>query len=801
MGERPSQTNNQKGEFYIMKTTTTAIEMVINAGVTAAEEIFYFVMDKKNGVTIPALDAGLLELGITFKKKDAKENKANLFARALEMNIMTGVYLTAMDETSVAVQQNEGVVDVKKGQVAGESVVAEVNTKTEEMVEMVKANNKVVAGVITAEQKVSNLVALSKSKVTKGDAIDMLQGVQGYENPNLRDMLDKVEAAKNKYIKNVGENAVKVVGIEFFDTPNKTPWGAVNLGKVTIQLPRDYAQIKVWDDAAKKFEWMDFADFNMDATRKRNPFRVPAEGSGFLVLNIREGADGKPVVRMPVDADKNVQGKFYDVFRTSDVRFAKTKDAARVDEPLFISDNNENLNAAVTAFVQVFTGEFEQENPFNRNGFNESCLTCRNVVMLSTKDGVTDDMDMVSKKSRAVLEQPDVMQLAQVGSYQPSAMCMISGKFIDIEPVMTLNEATTFERDHYVDEEGNFRFQAQDEVMIAGKPVKVRDVRVNGTKAVSDSCSYYHGNSPKGEAQVAKERTTARENQSNEYVSPYYKTRAKVGRQAIQTLVSNESGKQTWETIFPGQAESPLEFRVKGIGVTVYGSDDIMAVSDPEFVAATEEFDARHAEVMKKVNQIFYAAFNLEKLDAAQSEMVFELADSKPEDLTDAESEKWDKAVFWLAQSLQWAADREEARKIPAFADKFHIGVKEGTIELNIEDDVMSDTLYRTEQGTLGWGLGYDDLNATEFVRYLDEVAIDYVYQVITEGVEFSLVGGSDKDKELAAGALQAMLQRELNTWIWGVRRDADQKELFETGMNVCEEVRAYLAGVVGVSK
>jgi hypothetical protein len=842
-----------------MKTTTTAIEMVINAGVTTAEEIFYFVMNKNNGITVPMLEEGLVEMMVAFKKKDTKEVKANFFARALEMDIEE--YTPATCNNCKTVLGEEVFENVLCGpcyesimathpsnqSAAVETTVAEVK-QIEEEVLMTKEG-------ISKQQLAVNAAMLNKSKVTQGSSLDMLKGHTAYENPAVIDMLAKVNAAKDKYVRNVGENGVTVEVIDFyperkeasrvqlknrqfireFDTANG---GLVRiLGEVTVRMPEGYAQIKVWNknkvNSKGKLgapEFIDFVGYDINLAKRQFNMRRPlATGSGLVVLSIIEFVDADGVVSplsVSLPTEKGKDGTRYHIFQTNDARFVKTKNAEYVDEPLYVRDNNDQFNAAVTAFVQLYVSEFMQANPRNHHGFSKS--ECVNKVRFQTKDGVMDDEHMVSKKSRTILEQPDVMQLAQAGSEQPNTYCMVKDEWLDLEAVEILNEAETMERQGAMgrDEDGEERYQRHDEITIAGKLVKRQEVRKMAIEKKCAACPFYCGNSAKSESQVAKERTDAREAGKSDYVNSFFREKPKAKAQAVQTLVT-VSNKDAWVTAYPyellGKVDDIKAVRVKSAGMTVYGSDEVMANMDPEYVVPVEAFDARHANVMKDINRIFWAAFNLDKLSESQAELIFELADSKPEDLTEKESAKWDNAVHWLTQALGWAAEREAARNIAPFTQKFFAGIAPRTtikvdtdllindketfltrpakvVELHVED-IMGDTLYRAENDMLGWGLGYDDLNAAEFVRYLDEVAIDYVYDVILNGTTYAIVGGEDKDKELASGALQEMLQRELNyTWVRGVRRDANQSAALAE-LKVSKEAKDYIATVVGLKK
>lgn len=845
-----------------MTNTTTVIEMVIAAGVQSAMEIEAHITAQGKAITIPMLNDALNELAVAHTTKMTKATKINLLARAMEMDMVTCIVCRAPFVTDVPDTTGNEVCQTCHTQAAQERSAAVETTVAEEIkpvevvvMEEIKLAEVVVAGGLTKKQKEANLRMLDKSAMTKGDKLFMTQS-HGYENPNLVDMLNKVEAAKNTYIKNVGENAVQVLGIVFYPEKKDASreelrnrkyvhtdkFGRTFLGELTFQMPRDYAQIKVWNpnlpNSKGKLgapEFVPFHDVNLDLVKRPYNMRRPlSDGSGLVVLPIKEGKDGKPYVNLPVEVDRNVKGKFYEIFRTSDARFVKTKDLAidpdtkvpMADQPLFLSDNNTTLNAQLTAFIQVMTGEFTEELPENRHGFKESCDTCSNCVRLQTRDGVTDDIVTESKKSRAVLESPDVMQLAQVGPFQPSRLCMVREEIMDIELVRTLNEATTFERTEYYDEEGALRYQTPNQVKIAGKVYSVAELTEKTLGTIATNCRNYLGNSAKSEHQLGKEKTELREKlgvngDTSVYINPFYRQRAKVGRQMIQTLVEVD-GQEAWVNQYPGEVEAPYAFRVKGAGVTVYGTDEVMSVVDPTFIAKTEEFDARHADVMKKINQMFYAAFNLDKLDEKQAEMVFALADNKPADLTDAESVKWDKAVFWLGESIGWAMDREEVRKQSLFPQKFFAGVKEGTTELHVElvmgEKMNRQTIFKSMEEITGDAGAdkdkkynanrndfihdvYDDLEASEFVRYLDDAALDYVYEAIVEGTDFSLVGGTDADKTLAAAALQSMLQTEVNyTFVRGVRRDVDAAAAIEA-LKVCDATKAYIAMVVKLTK
>lgn len=780
---------------------------------TTVGEFVAFTMDKVNKITVPFIETQLVSLGASFNKKDVKEVKAKLWFEALEA----------------------------QASAIGETLVAE--TKTEEEVKMNIKQIEVRKSLheITKEK---NMKALLASPISKKENITFMMGNRaGYENFALVDMLAKVESAKDRYLAKVGENAVILEDVIYYDAkkirqyPFKNGNGVIRfVGEVILRIPAGYMQIKQWNkdkpNSKGKLgapEFVPFEDVDANLSSRRFDMRKPlADGSGLLSLSISEMilTDGTVLpLSVMLPEEKAKDGTKFEIFRTSDSRYSKTSKAKYSDEPLFLRDNNDQFNAQVSAMVQVHATEFVQALAENRHGHND--VNCTNMVKFKTKDGVMDDVDTESKKTRVILEQPDVMQLAQVGSEQPNSYCMVRNIWLDAEAVETLNIAEQHEKATYQDEDGNFLYQRHDEIMIAGKAVKRNTVRETAIRKNCSTCAFYCGNAPKSESQVSKEKVMANESGSNGYVSAFFRGKPKAERQAVQTLIT-KGGKESWELGFPGdflgQVDDIKGIRVKSAGLSVYASSNIIQSMDPEFVAPVEEFDARHAEVMKLINQIFYAAFNYENLSAEQIDIISEIVENKPEGITPYEEEKWNKAIFWFGEAIGWELEAQARRQQELFPTHFFPGVVtskkmvfEGTVkgkrpflripvsagsmtEIHVED-IMGDTLYRAEQGSLGWGLGYEDLSADEFVRYLDESAIDYVYDVILDGKEFCIVGGSDKDKELASGALQTMLQQELNwTFVKGVRRDVAPLEAL-LKLKVTDDVKYYIANIVGLNK
>jgi hypothetical protein len=659
----------------------------------------------------------------------------------------------------------------------------------------------------------------------------------------LRDMLAQVNAQKDKYMENTKPYEVIVADVNFYPTYKEaTPVQRRNrdvmkeiklstgnvmrvVGDVTVQVPANYMLIKQWDKNKPNSKgtlgapvMVPFEGYDLNLAKKGyNMFRPLAEGNGFLVLSIVEFVDKEtgavsPIsVSLPTEKDKS--GQRWPIFHTADSRFIKTKNAEYMDQPLHLSDNNANFNAQVTAYVQMWANEFVAANPENNHSHKKDC---GNLIRFMAKDGVSDDLHAESKKSRYVQQQVDTTQLSRVGAEQPTAYCPIHNFFVDMEYVMTVNESEQFDRDtELLDDRGNTRRGAFNEIPVAGHWVKKSVLRESIINKVCGNCRNFCGNYAKTQAQITKEKVAKIDaGEKNPYVSPFFRETAKAKAQAVQTLTL-VNGNEEWVNKFPYQileeGGDVLDMRVLGAGMVVYGSDDIEFEAD--YVVPVEEFDARHAEVMKKINHIFYAAFNFGKLSAEQVKYVNELATNKPADLTADEERRWDNAIQWYTKGIQDSFAAQEARNIVPFQTVFHVGAMEGIEELHVED-IMGETMRRAEEGTIGYGLGYADLEAKEFTRYLDEVAMDFVWNVILDGKEYTIVGGTDKDKELAAGALQEMVQRELtgnfvafangdyrdNSFATGIRRSEDPQATL-AGFKVSEVVKTYLAQVCGLSK
>jgi hypothetical protein len=161
------------------------------------------------------------------------------------------------------------------------------------------------------------------------------------------------------------------------------------------------------------------------------------------------------------------------------------------------------------------------------------------------------------------------------------------------------------------------------------------------------------------------------------------------------------------------------------------------------------------------------------------------------------------------------------------------LGVKEVHIE-----DILTETLFRIVEGGMrdgyehmfeAFGLekGYEDLKPKDFIRFLDEAAHDLAFEALTTGGEYVVVGGQKKmevgedeefarefykakdrysvvdivsDARLVAEALQILLTRLVNGFLYGVNRAENKVAAFQD-LNVCEDVLWYIAEHAGLLK
>lgn len=879
--------------------TNTVIEMVKATNMEYSETIAAFILAQGKAITVPMIEDALDELFVAYKKKMSKATKIDLLARALEMDMGAEAFLTMsvadaneklsaraaageLSDKDITRLNSSGIVHVSA---AGESPVAETKQKEEDSMSLEEKAAAIRA--IRASINAGQAEAEVRVKESRFQA-NLKKSREGHDHNNpVSEKVDaQIEDAVKRFYARLGEFRVEILRVVPVQNDR---FGRV--GYMDVKFPNSYAMVGIWIDEAKKKEWYEFAEFNYNQMVRREKWSLPYNpsgmvynlelGEGIIRLAIREDANKEVYVRMPMDKGKE-QGVYFDVFRTSDIRWGRPN-----------SSNNGNVEAALTAALRFYWKELRMENPENRYDFDASCMKCRNMQWFGMRDGIDDDLNIAVKadelidnpKSTRILNQPDVETLAQKGTHIMQAFCTKRKFFVDREAVEMINSLSSEERRYYdievIDEitgetRIEQRFQGRDEVIVAGKPIKVRDIREESSRETCRNCPFYHKSAYKGENQIGHEIVEAREKlvekcktdtersaarKAKVYVNEYWTTRARAGRQSFETYVDNGNGPE-WIPGFPVQVTDDmskvLDIRVAGIGVNVYFGDELMGSMEDKdfaFMPAVETFDEKESKFNKVIGIIYYAAFNRNKMSKAKFEEVTRMiyVTGMPEDLTEKQVERWNNAVYWFEESLKWAAERVAASNRPDYAQKFYAGIdgymaakglKEtpdlmalGVREVHIEE-VLFETINRVVNGTLrkgyedmfeAYGLekGYEDLQPKDFIRFLDDVAMDYVLDSLVDGAEYVVVGGKksismddeekfaieffgeqDKfktvdvasDANLVAATMQLMLQRQINGLLYGVNRSENKVDAF-TELNICEEALLYVAQHAGLLK
>lgn len=689
---------------------------------------------------------------------------------------------------------------------ASETLVAE--HKTEEVVTM-------------TTQEALRKIELERNErmVAKMPVVGVVSADQNkrVRNADRVSLVSDITQRANRYLKNLGELKIHVVGFNWFldGHNNFAPQGRKKnqYGLLQVQVEPGVLSFHVWDQAAKKFNWKDFSDFTVDA-RRLDIFRpmVAKDGwQGVLTLPIYHSEKMGGFFVMLPNAPMKDDG-FRPVFKTMDYRWDGNGS----------STNNERVNAALTAYLRTSQSQFIQANPMNRHGWNESCMNCAHMQWLGVRDGVSDDIEMRDKKSSTILNALTTDE-SRTGSFIPQAFCTVNRVLVDEETVEELNAAISIESQSIqvteevelengeIDVVVNYRYPSKNEAVIGGVIKKIAGIRAEGTKSLCEGCPFYQKTERKSDSRIASEIISERERVGNVraevgveiFVSKYHAERVQADRQVVQTLAKNE-----WVTAFPGDVKGAEDFRIKGLGgITVYSSpamkEALGGLGTLEYMGETEAYDTVRAEFEMKISAIYEAARNFDTLTQEKANEVFALALAKPEGLLEYQSSRWDRAVEWLRQSVIWAQERTTYRNRPLFTGHFSAQFEKDAREVDAADFITA-THYREIMGSLGYGLGYRDLGDQEFVRYLDEtIALDYVFHVVETGEKFFVTEAPKEeevrgrtDAELVAGALQHMLHTQVSGLLYGVRTSEEPLEALNA-LKVCGEVKAYIAKVL----
>lgn len=542
----------------------------------------------------------------------------------LNQETMMTVLSSAMEGMTIGITARMPVN--KKTHIAEvEEVVADLNAK----LQMLTTKNESKGEVKTMTNETNNEVRPTANEHRSMD--------RAARNTNVGRFQSHAETVAAQRFMDLGEYEVVVLGIEWSNRKN----GPV--GTLTVQLPVGYADVRFYDRTQKQAFWYDFCDFNIDGNQygrrgengqTTSPFN-PSPGSGILTLPIWAGKNDNLLrVFLPTT---EYSGKKYDVIRTRDIRFGFPH-----------SDNNKSLEAALTAYVRFYAGEFVQANPDNRNGIKEDCSTCKFNMYVPGYDG----MDNEREGYQNTLNTSDTIEMVQWGNEIPRRFCMVNRELVDLEVVKEVNELMASDTAEYFDENGNLRYLRPQEILVAGRPVNKYAAIREGMQDQCVSCPFYHNNQAKTEQQIAKEKAAGKE-----YVSKYWSENARAERMSIQTLVHNGRFEE-WVAEYPGAVDGALDFRVYGIGgLAIYGCDEVAEAAYEggvlNQVPMTEAIDEIEGKASKIINYVYYACFNMYTIEESTLNSIISMLDEVPQGISPRTQSRLDSAIARLQATIQ----------------------------------------------------------------------------------------------------------------------------------------------------
>lgn len=587
------------------------------------------------------------------------------------------------------------------------------------------------------------------------------------------------------------------------------------VGQIDIQIAPGYMEHKVWDSGEKKFFWVDAShlDINQFHSRfhakwggieegKGRMSRAFETGSGRLRLKIVKGKEGELKVRLPKDASK---GSFYDVVKTKDFRF-EAKSA----------NHNHKLEAALSAYVNVLFGTYKHQNAKNRTYSEASCYTCQWSSYLSAP---VDDLDL--KNPARSLPSFGVDKIAQVGPYNEGLYCHAHDRMVDREMVSDLNKITQQDNNNFTDDDGSERFRRQNEINVNGKIVDVDDYKKTRMGNVCEECPFFELTMKKSNSSINKEKDAG-----NKYASAYFSEPAHYNRQIVECLVDGE-----WEVGLPSkftpseeEAISMLEagedietvlpvkdIRVKGLGgLSIYGVDDLMDKASIFHIPGVEVFNEEKAIWTHNISVIYNVAFNRHKGDVSEEAMkeAERLALLPIEDVPESYRSRLETALHWLAVTLNDELERERVTNRAPYPVMF---VKEGGADTIRVEEVFSRLIQREEEAPYSSYeefiassdvtkeqhvyTTFDDLTSEELVRQLDEDASMIVFDVLEDNKVIT-IEGDDRHVEMAIGAMQSLLEREVGRIASALSRSSDPADAL-LSMNISKEAKLYFADII----
>lgn len=578
------------------------------------------------------------------------------------------------------------------------------------------------------------------------------------------------------------------------ETPKRLPDSRV--GVVRIKLPKNVLFIRRWSEELGGYEYFDASEFFIDQTRGSKdyylPWRLPPKGDGTLLLWLREDNSW-------LEDESLEGGRLY-------VRLPQTKTKRGYKNPWAVKPPlsfggvnpspkfNEDLEAAITAYLRVWEGSFEQYNPRNRVDYGDfSCVDCRHARWGQVIKDETDWESAHESNSPYVYGELDVNYTAAFGNMLPKLWCPFFG-FLDYDLAKEVNAAKAQDLQWYLAEDRRMKRIGNDEVLLGGEVVKMKDARHKWTQSKCKDCPFFHRKTGKLET-------------------------ARVEKQAVQTLTS-----QGWKLGAPGEFRNPKQFRIVGIGgIIVQGTDEIFAARAEDFVPQVEALDPE-LEARKAIRDVWNVAFNIRKIDESVLQAALNLIQNPPK-MSEKLLSKWEKAKVGLARAILWAREDQPIPDFPIHFFPSHEGVDGDFVTLRVQD-VLSEFLHQAEAvktdglhaleelmergdvdddislENVQWDVEtisfeeHDIRTAKELSYRLDFTSEDYIVQAVEDGVKFVLVDDwgvlDEAGMELVAAALQYKLQKKIEDFVWDCRRAQDPHEVLKE-LLLTEETKAFI--------
>jgi hypothetical protein len=646
-------------------TTATATPMFVlgnNANVAVRVKAYYDNQDLYLALVQEGNTVGILPNAPVNKKANILE--AEMLVKHLNETVViekqdqieeedvSGMKTIQMVQAEIEVVE-EGIVQVAKlfdeGKIKHTQKIAQTNRLMHqiedlraEQVQIVSRNN-FVNPISEAARAAARFQWAEKAHVVGKAAPEATPIDRAYRNASVGSFQKHAIETANARFRDLGEYQVTVIAIAWFPKPDRNN----RLGKLVVQIPFGYAEIKYWDrnaPQAERMQWHEFTDYNLD--QFKSEFNPPV-GTGLLTLAIRQGKDGQLYVSLPKSVGKT-PGLYYDKMHVRDVRFGKA-----------VSDNNRNLESALTSYLRFFVNEFKQANPVNRHGIEEHCGSCKFNMYVPGYDGMDNEVEGYKN----TLNTNDTIEMVQWGQDIPRRFCMINHDLVDLDIIKDINEAAQSEVTTWFDAEGKMQWLKPGEVVLNGRGIHRYQAIKQGTMERCGACPHYHNNSPKSDEQITKEVTAKRialgNNQADVYVSKYWSESARSERMAIQTLTQTSKGYE-WINEYPGVVDSPIEFRVYGIGGTVvYGSEAVNEAAAMngvlDIIPMMEEVNQAELKGAKVVNIIHQTCNRIADVTPANLEAIFIMMQKKPEGISERMATRWDNAVERLIKTLEEA--------------------------------------------------------------------------------------------------------------------------------------------------